>query len=577
MHEGPENKQRPGEASDILGLTGQASYDWDIASDLLAFSSGFARLAELKDPSAILHGRAFERLVASNTGQSRRSAVFSGATGIRTGEPVHYQTVYAIGEEHVISGAPVWLEDTGAWFADDNGKPARAVGVVRVINERRKREDQLRRRSDHDDLTGLPNRRYLEFTIAQTLEKCSQEGTHAALLVVGIERMDQINDFYGFPAGDEVLKTAGEMLAKTLRSNDVIARFSGAKFAIMLHGISGSELYAAARRYLAVLSKSIIKTSGGPVALNATIGGCQLPRHARTASDAIAACFSASQQAARDKHSRIALFVPSNETRERSRADARLATKVVEMMEQGRFKLAYQPIVAAQSGKVAFHEALIRMENDDGRIIGAGDFLPLAERLGFIRTIDSRAVDLAMDTLCTYPDAHLSINVSHASAEDPDWLSRLMLRLQGVPGAAARLIVEITESHAASDLETAQKFVSILKGFGCRIAVDDFGAGYTSFANLRSLPVDIIKIDGSFAKDLITNRQNQVFIKSLLDLASAFQVQTVVEWVENAETAALLADWGVDFLQGHCFGAASIACPWSREAEPNIPVLAAAG
>lgn len=561
---------------DLLGLTGQASYEWDLATDRLAWSAEFDRLAGLKNQLAAQRGRSFETLVSSEAGQSRHSAVFSGAAGIRAGEPVHYQCIYALGEEHVASGIALWLEDTGAWFADKNGRPLKARGVVRVINERRKREEQLRRRSDHDDLTGLPNRRFLEFRIGQSIERCMAEGTHAALLVVGLERMDLINDFYGFPAGDEVLRLAGEMLAKTLRSDDVIARFSGAKFAILLSGISGSEVYTASRRYLEVLSRAVIKTSAGPVALNATIGACQIPRHGRTVSDAIAACFAASQSARKDKHRRIALHDPSPERLERSREDAKLACNVVDMLEQGRLRLAYQPIVAAKTGKIAFHEALMRMEGEDGRIIGASAFLPLAEKLGFMRVIDARAIDLAMDTLCTYPQAKLSINVSHASTEDPDWLSRLMLRLQGQPGAAERMIIEITESQAASDLGTAQKFVSILKGLGCRIAVDDFGAGYTSFANLRSLPVDIIKIDGTFARDIAKNQQNQVFIRSLLDLANAFQVQTVVEWVENSETAALLAEWGVDFLQGHCFGQASIACPWSNKDTPQKPPLALA-
>ena len=148
-------------------------------------------------------------------------------------------------------------------------------------------------------------------------------------------------------------------------------------------------------------------------------------------------------------------------------------------------------------------------------------------------------------------------------------------------GAASRLIVEITESHAARDLGEASKFVRTIQSMGCKVAFDDFGAGFTSFANLKSLPVDIIKIDGSFASDLPTNRQNQVFIQSLIMLARAFEVKTVVEWVEDAETAAMLAAWGVNYLQGHNFGAATTANQWNAsnakaDSGPDaVPVLLA--
>lgn len=563
-------------AADLLALTGQAAYEWDLSSDLIEWSEDFGALAGLDAKSSWKSGRDFDAMVSSASGQSRRAAVFSGQSTPAGDGSNRFQCVYAIHERHVLEGGPVWLEDTGAWVADETGKPGRVMGVVRVINERRKREDQLRRQSDFDDLTGLPNRRYMEFRLGQTIDECMRNGEQAALIVVGIDRMDLINDFYGFPVGDEVLRKAGAMLAKTLRSDDLIARFSGAKFAVLAKNVSGSDLYTASRRYIDVLSRNMIKTSGGPVALNPIIGACQLPRHARSVSEAVGACFSAAQQASRDKHGRIAIYDPSPERQARSRAEAKLAANIVKMLDKDRLRLAYQPIVAADSGKIAFHEALLRMEGDDGKILGAGSFLPLAEQLGFMRIIDSRVIDLSMDILCTYGSAKLSINVSHATAEDPDWISRLLARLQSAPDVAKRLIIEITESHAASDLKTARKFVSLLKELGCRIAVDDFGAGYTSFANLRSLPVDIIKIDGTFARDIASNQQNQIFIRSLLELARAFEVQTVVEWVENEETARLLAEWGVDYLQGHCFGPASIANPWTEAEESAVPRLAVA-
>lgn len=546
----------------LLSLTGQARYEWDIASDQLVWSDNFFSLTGLHNIEAARHGRGFETLLGAESGQSRFAMVFSGTQGHPAGRPVPYQCVFCLNPEHIENGVPVWIEDIGAWIPDGAGRPVTARGVVRVVTDRRSREDMLRRRSDHDDLTGLANRRFIEFKVGEALEECAKDNSRAVLMLVCIERMDLINDFYGFGVGDEILRIAGEMLAKKLRADDLIARFSGAKFAILLRNCSGSEVYSASRRFVETLSRNLVKTSKGPVSLSATIGACQLPRHARTIKEAVAACFSAAARARQDKKQRIAVHDCDPEKIGRAREDAEIATKVIESLEKGKMRLAFQPVVEARSGRIAFHEALVRIEDDDGSIIGASTFLPIAEKLGFMRVIDGNALDLALDTLQTFPQARLSINVSNASAEDADWLSKLASRLQAAPTLASRLIVEITESHAASDLAESQKFVSILRSVGCQVAVDDFGAGYTSFANLKSLPVDIIKIDGSFAKDLANNQQNQVFIRCLLDLARAFDAKTVVEWVEDPETAALLSQWGVDYLQGHCFGAASLACPW---------------
>lgn len=549
--------------ADLLAITGQASYEWDIVTDQLSWSDNFAALSGLKDAAPAASGRGFEGLISADGGQSRYGVVLSGERQ-EPGTEKSYQCTYAILAEHAKCDAPVWLEDNGVWTAGDDGKPAFARGVIRVVSERRNREDQLRRRSDHDDMTGLPNRRYLEMNIASAIGECMRGDSRAALLVLGVERMDLINDFYGFEAGDDVLRHAGAIIASRLRGGDIVARFSGAKFGVLLRDCSDIEIYTAGRRFLDALRKDVLRLPAGPVSINATIGACQIPRHAASVGEAIAAAFAAHRVARSEGNSRIAIFDPDPVKRTQRRSDAETANHVIDALEKGAMRLAFQPVVEARSGRVAFHEALMRIEREDGSIMGAGAFLPLAEKLGFMVGIDSRAIDLAIDTLCTYPHARLSINVSNASAEDPEWLSKLARRLQSAPTAASRLVVEITESHAASDLAEAQKFVSIVKSIGCSVAVDDFGAGYTSFSNLKTLPVDIIKIDGTFARNLQDSPENQVFIRSLLDLARAFDVKTVVEWVENAETAALLAEWGVDYLQGHCFGQATIASPWEK-------------
>ncbi|MEZ5871282.1 MAG: GGDEF and EAL domain-containing protein [Nitratireductor sp.] len=548
---------------DLLALTGQARYAWNIRSDRLEWSANAQGLIGLRDFGPAQQGRQFESLISAEGSQSRFGVVFSAAEEKPVAGPVPYQCIYAIAAQNVASGQMVWIEDTGAWYPDASGRPERAEGIVRIVNDRRMREETLRRKSDFDDLTGLPNRSYLEMQLAETISECMSDQTSAVLLVVSMERMPLFNEIYGFDIGDEVLKTAGAIIAGRMRGNDVVARFSGAKFGVILKNCSGGEIYVAARRFLDSLRKEIIETSAGPVSLDATIGACFLPKHASTPTAAIAAASAACDLARFDGGYRIRVYDHDPELAAKRRADAEMAARVIATCESGSMRLAFQPVVEAVSGRVAFHECLIRIADDSGLPGDAGNFVPLAEKLGLIGIVDHRTLELTLETLQQNSTAQLSLNVSNETAEDPLWLSKLADGLNRIPGAASRLIVEITESHAARDLEEASKFVSTIQSMGCKVAIDDFGAGFTSFANLKSLPVDIIKIDGSFASDLPSNRQNQVFIQSLIMLARAFEVKTVVEWVEDHETAAMLAAWGVDYLQGHNFGHATIANQWS--------------
>ncbi|MEZ5800592.1 MAG: GGDEF domain-containing protein [Nitratireductor sp.] len=201
----------------LLALTGQARYAWDIKSDVLDWSANAQSLIGLVDFSPALGGRQFETLISAEGSQSRFGVVFSASEEKPLAGPVPYQCIYAISADKVESGQKVWLEDTGAWYPDSNGRPARAEGVVRIVSDRRQREDQLRRKSDFDDLTGLPNRSFLRMQLAETIQECMTDQSSAALLVVSMERMPLFNEIYGFDIGDEVLKTAGAIISGRMR------------------------------------------------------------------------------------------------------------------------------------------------------------------------------------------------------------------------------------------------------------------------------------------------------------------------------------------------------------------------
>jgi EAL domain-containing protein (putative c-di-GMP-specific phosphodiesterase class I) len=228
----------------------------------------------------------------------------------------------------------------------------------------------------------------------------------------------------------------------------------------------------------------------------------------------------------------------------------------------------------ARSGETAFYECLIRMEQDDGRVLLAPDIVPVAERLGLIRLVDHRVLELVVEELAVAPDVQLSLNISPDTTMDPDWWSSIESLMRAHPGVAERLIVEITETVAIQDVDDVRGFVTRLKNLGSRIAIDDFGAGYTSFRNLRKLGVDIVKVDGAFVQNIARSADDRAFVQTLVDLARRLQIKTVAEWVQDEESAAMLREWGCDYIQGRLIGLASAERPWRK---PVPAVLPAAG
>jgi EAL domain-containing protein (putative c-di-GMP-specific phosphodiesterase class I) len=188
--------------------------------------------------------------------------------------------------------------------------------------------------------------------------------------------------------------------------------------------------------------------------------------------------------------------------------------------------------------------------------------VPVAERLGLVRLLDHRVLELVVDDMIAAPALRLSFNVSAASTTDPDWWAGLGSLLRTHPGVAERLTVEITESAAILDVDETRGFVARVKDLGCRIAIDDFGAGYTSFRNLRKLGVDIVKIDGAFVHDIMRSEDDRAFVRTLIDLAKRLKLTTVAEWVQSEDAAKLLCGWGCDYLQGALIGLASPERPW---------------
>jgi diguanylate cyclase (GGDEF)-like protein len=434
---------------------------------------------------------------------------------------------------------------------------------MRIDNERHDRDEQLLKLSQHDALTGEFNRSHLVTLLEATLEDIARFRTSAAFMVIGIDHLARINDAFGFDVADQVICEVSARIRTRLRGGDVMGRFSGNKFGLILKNCGIDDMQIAADRFLAGVRESVVPTKSGPVAVTASIGAVNMPRHARSVDDAMNRAQEAFEIAKSRRQGSYSMWQPNVERETQRRLNIRVTDEIVTALNQRRIGLGFEPVVDAKArDQVVFYESLVRMQQDNGEFLLGPDIVPIAEKLGLIRLVDHRVLELVIAELVAAANVHLSLNVSPGTTIDPDWWAIMESLLKAHPDVAARLIVEITETVAIQDIDDVRGFVSRLKNFGCRIAIDDFGAGYTSFRNLRKLGVDIVKIDGAFVRNITQSSDDRAFVQTLVDLARRLGIKTVAEWVQDAEAAQMLSEWGCDYIQGHLIGLASLRRPW---------------
>lgn len=538
----------------VLSTVGEVVYEWTIADDRLAWGPNAASVFGLPSIDPIATGRGFASLADPTATASRQDAILNGAMTDH-GDGVPYEVEYRLLPGGADGSRSLIVEDIGRWFAGRDGKPARAVGVVRVVTERREREQRLAFLSRYDELTGFFNRTHFTTVLGEALENARQLRGALALMIVAIDNFRAINEAYGFEAADQVFAAAARRIGTELREGDAIGRYSGNKLGILLKDCDEASMHAAAERFHAAVRNGVIQAEGSSVAVTVSIGGVSLPRYGRTVNEALGRAQESLHRARAGGWGRFAAYGPSPVDEARRRRNAAVSSEMVAALEACQLKLHFQPVVETGSRRPRFHEGLMRLERPNGEVAAAHEFIELAEQLGLIRLIDRYALGHTLAVLKARPEAVVSLNVSGETVGSGEWLSRLASAAAETPGLAQRLIVEITETTVIRNLQDAPHFVATLHDLGARVAIDDFGAGFSSFRNLRSLGVDMVKIAGEFVRDLPRDGGDQAFVRALTDLAHAFGIEIVAEWVEDEETARLLATYGVHMIQGNLSGA----------------------
>jgi diguanylate cyclase (GGDEF)-like protein len=410
-------------------------------------------------------------------------------------------------------------------------------------------QSDLLRMAEEDPLTGLPNRR----TLTRALEHQLALGGRGALLLLDLDNFKDINDLRGHPAGDRVMAMLANMLRERLRDGQVLGRLGGDEFAVVLPGADEREAVDVADR---------LRTAIAAVPL---VGGTGSTR--TTVSAGVAKFDSGESWQAVLANADLALYASKAAGRNRVTVyeqghymDTALRVTVLDRVRaalaNGHLALHAMPIVKLGSGRVVGHELLLRLEDGRQPYLGPGEFLPAAERSDLVLDIDRWVAGSAIDTLVDhpYPGLRFNVNVSGRTLEDEDFGGFVLDRLAAAGVAPGRLGFEITETAAVTNVDAASSLAQQLRANGCRISLDDFGAGFGSFVHLKRLPITGVKIDGEFVREIDYGSRDTVLVQGIVDIARGLGLSVVAEWVERSSQVDALSRLGVRVAQGFHLG-----------------------
>jgi diguanylate cyclase (GGDEF)-like protein/PAS domain S-box-containing protein len=485
------------------------------------------------------------------------------------------------GRRHLMmSGAPVFGED---------GALQSVIGTCLDITSRRQAEDALRdsearlsHQADHDSLTDLLNRRRFERELRLALVRARRQHGQGALLWCDVDHFKHVSDSLGYRTGDDLLLKLAAALRANLRPGEAAARMGGDEFAVLLPQAGAAEAVQLAER-LQEAAQSITVTFGSkPVRTTLSIGIVLFPEHGAAIEQLLSRADLAVSQAKRAGRNRWRMFDGGVEWQARLSSEMELAERLREALEGQGFELYLQPMVALRpdrTGGAARYEALLRLRrgggdagdagdagdpgdagsgDDDSAVLKPDEFLGVAARYGMMREIDrwviGAAIELIAGEAARGREVRIDVNLSGDAFADRDLLPWIEAAIATAGVAPRCLALEITETASVTDFAQARRFIEALQRLGCELAIDDFGVGFSSFYYLKQLPIDLLKIDGSFIHDLPRNPISQHLVRAISSMARGLGIRSVAEYVEDEETLVWARRHGVDYAQGFHLG-----------------------
>ena len=428
-----------------------------------------------------------------------------------------------------------------------------AEAAVKDIAERRRLENDLAFLADHDPLTRLFNRRRLTSAVGKVVAE-AREGRVGALLYIDLDNFKVVNDTLGHDAGDRLLLTVADILRSSVRENDVLVRFGGDEFVIILPECTVPDALNIGEG-LRENIENIEFTEGGKLFhVGASIGVTSIDG-TREVPDVIGVADAACYAAKAGGRNRVELYNATGGALEVLIADTDWSTRIKNAMREGTLTIYFQPIVSTKDHSVLCHEVLLRLaDRPDCPPIHPAAFMSSVQRAGQAARLDRFVITRAAEALANNPEAHLSVNISGSSFATPDFGDFVEGVLAKYSVEPERMIFELTENEVISNLQKACSLMGSLRARGFRFALDDFGAGASSLSYLRSLPIDVIKIDGSFIRSLEEAPFNQAIIRAVQAIATALKIPVVTEYVETIGICELVTSMGVEYVQGYLAG-----------------------
>jgi diguanylate cyclase (GGDEF)-like protein/PAS domain S-box-containing protein len=454
-------------------------------------------------------------------------------------------------------GNEIYIESTAAPIRNDRGDVTGAVLVFHDVSESRELNRRLSYHASHDILTGLVNRPEFEARLERALKSAKARETSYALCYLDLDQFKMVNDSCGHNAGDALLGQLGALLKSKIRWRDTLARLGGDEFGLLLESCSMDEAMKAAEGLKVAIQEHKFNWDDRSFRLGVSIGVVPITPETQDVASLISAGDSACQAAKAAGRNRIYSYQENDLDLMRRRREMQWAARITSALEESRFELFRMPIQPLQAEEFGAHyEILLRMRDEQGALVSPDLFIAAAERYGITPRIDRWVVETAFRWLVSDTDererlALCSINLSGQSLVDDDFLPFVVRQFQRSGLDPTKICFEITETSAIASYAQASRFINALKELGCRFALDDFGTGLSSFGYLKHFPVDYLKIDGSFVKEILHDPIDREMVRSINEIGHLTGKKTIAEYAANTEIITMLKGMGVDYAQGY--------------------------
>ncbi len=442
---------------------------------------------------------------------------------------------------------------------DQSGREVGTHSVAREIRERKQVEEQLLRLASHDPLTGLFNRQRFEEELQVHLAQARRMRVQGALLFLDLDFFKDVNDSLGHRFGDQVLSQVAQLFHQSFPERAILGRLGGDEFGVIIPELSVDDAEPVARKALIQLQNGEIGVPDHQVTVTASIGITQVPMDGYvTAAELLSRADIAMYGAKEGGRNRVVVYDTRTDWQAQLEADLLWRRKISEALDKGLFVLFAQPILSLADNRISGCELLIRLRDAEGRIVAASDFISKAEHFGLIRAIDRWVVEEAVDLLSRADQLEtpprIAFNISGGSLGDSELLEKVRSSLDSSGADPAHLVIEVTESACIQNLAEAQRFVREVRSLGCQVALDDFGVGSSSFAHLKLLGVDYLKIDGAFIRNIASDTTDRELVKAIVAIGRALGKKIVAEYVVDEQTLDIVRELGVDYAQGYYIG-----------------------